>query len=401
MSDLPQPLAGIRVLDAANFLAGPFAGAILGEFGAEVIKVEQPGTGDPTRRFGTPSKAGDSLVWLSEARNKKSVTLNLRDPDGAALFKRLVERSDVVLENFRPGTLEKWGLGYEQLSALNPGLIMLRISGYGQTGPKRGEPGFARIAHAFCGLAHLVGVADGPPLMPGSTSLADYVTGTYGALGILLALRVKESSGEGQYIDLALYEPMFRMLDEIAPAYAQEGFVRQRMGADTVNVCPHSHYPTADGKWVAIACTTDKMFARLAQTMGRPELAAPESYGPVQRRLEQREQVNALVAEWSATMSQAELLEKCRQGDVPCGPINDIADIFADPQFAARGNLVEMDDPRAGKVTVPSTLPRLSKTPGRLNTLGPALAAHNEEIFGELLGLSPEELRGLRSKGAI
>jgi crotonobetainyl-CoA:carnitine CoA-transferase CaiB-like acyl-CoA transferase len=258
----PAPLEGIRVLDIATFIAGPFAAGSLGEFGAEVIKIEKPGQGDSLRELGTPSPAGDSYNWLNESRNKKCITLDLRQPRGAELFRRLVAKSDVVVENFRTGTLEKWGLGYEALHALNRGLVMVRITGYGQTGPKRDQPGFARIAHAFCGLTYLTGQPDTPPLMPGSTTLADFLTGIYGAYGVLLALRARDRTGEGQVIDIGLYEPMFRFLDEIAPVYAATGRVRERMGADTYNSVPHSHYPTRDGQWVAIACTNDKMFAR-------------------------------------------------------------------------------------------------------------------------------------------
>ena len=233
MPEKPEklPLHGVRVIDLATFIAGPFTAAILSEFGAEVIKVEQPGLGDPLRKFGSPSARGDGYTWLSEQRNKKSVTLDLRQPDGAALFKRLVAEADILCENFRPGTMEKWGLGPDELKAVNPGLVLVRISGYGQTGPYKDRPGFARIAHAFGGLTHLTGVPDGPPLTPGSTSLADYISGLYGAVGALLALRSREEAG-GQVIDIALYESIFRVLDEMAPLYAATGFVRPQARAD-------------------------------------------------------------------------------------------------------------------------------------------------------------------------
>jgi crotonobetainyl-CoA:carnitine CoA-transferase CaiB-like acyl-CoA transferase len=401
MSENPLPLEGVRVLDLATFLAAPFCGAIMGEFGAEVIKVEQPGAGDPMRKFGTRTEGGETLVFLSEARNKKSITLDLRKPEGVELLKKLVAKSDVVLENFRTGTLEKWGVGYDALSEVNPGLVMLRVTGYGQTGPKRHEPGFARIAHAFSGLSYLAGEADGPPLMPGSTSLADYLAGTYGALGVLLALRHRDRTGEGQYVDVALFEPIFRYLDEIAPAYAKTGFVRERMGADTVNVVPHSHYPTRDGKHIAIACTSDKMFARLAEVMGRPGLSADDSYGRIEARLKDRAEVNRIVAEWTAGLPQGEVLRKLREGEVPSGPIYNIAEIFEDPQFTARGVLQKIHDPRAGEVTVPGVMPKLSRTPGEVRHLGPPLAAHNDEIYGGLLGLAEEEREALKAKGVI
>ena len=271
-----KPLSGVRVLDAATFIAAPYTASILGEFGAEVIKVERPGEGDPFRRFGTPSGRPDStLAWLSEGRNKKSVTIDLGTTEGADLFRRLAAVSDVVCENFRPGTMEKWGLGWEELSAANPGLVMLRISGYGQTGPYKDRPGFARVAHAFGGLTYLAGMPGGTPVTPGSTSLGDYMSGLYGAVGVLLALRQRENTGLGQVIDVALYESVFRVLDEIAPAYARGGKVRDPEGAGTLNACPHGHFQAGDGRWVAIACTSDKMFERLARAMDRPELASP------------------------------------------------------------------------------------------------------------------------------
>ncbi|MAP12266.1 MAG: carnitine dehydratase [Gammaproteobacteria bacterium] len=396
-----RPLEGLRVLDLATFLAGPFCTTLMAEFGAEVIKVEQPGSGDPLRKFGTPTDCGDSLVWLQEARNKKCVTLNLKEPRGKALLERLVQESDVLVENFRTGTLEKWGLGWEHLHAINPRLIMLRVTGYGQTGPKARDPGFARIAHAFSGLTHLAGEADGPPLMPGSTTLADYLSGTYGIMGVLMALRSRDQTGVGQYIDIALYEPVFRFLDEMAPAYAFNGYVRNRMGADTVNVVPHSHYPSADGKWIAIACTSDKMFARLADAMDAPELASPERFGLIAKRLEERPEVNRIVAEWTSSLPQEELLAKLKAGEVPSGPIYDVADIFADAQYQAREDLIEMADERNNSITMPGVFPKLSRTPGSVQHLGRALGADNGEIFGELLGLGDGERKSLEDDGII
>lgn len=401
MSERTRPLDGIRVLDIATFLAAPFCSTVLGEFGAEVIKVEQPRVGDPLRRFGTPHACGDSLVWLSESRNKKSITLDLRDPEGAALLRRLVAASHVVVENFRTGTLERWELGYEDLKAVNPRIVMLRVTGYGQTGPKAREPGFARIAHAFSGLSYLAGEPGGKPLMPGSTTLGDYLAGTYGALGVLMALRVAERTGEGQYIDIGIYEPVFRYLDEIAPAYDQTGYVRERMGADTVNVVPHSHYPTADGHWIAIACTSDKMFARLASAMGRPELAGDARYATTAARVERREEVNALVAQWTSGLTREQALARLRDGEVPSGPIYSIADIFEDPQFAAREDIVRVGDHRAPPIAIPATMPKLSATPGGIEHLGPALGEHNDAVYGDLLGLSAEERAALAERGVI
>lgn len=394
------PMAGVRVLDIATFIAAPMAAAILGEFGADVIKIEQPGAGDPWRRYGTASKRADStLAWLTEARNKRSITLNLKAPEGAALFKRLVAEADVVTENFRPGTLEKWGLGYDALAAVNPKLVLMRVSGYGQTGPYKDRPGFARIAHAVGGLTHLAGMPGGPPVTPGSTSLGDYMTGMYGAIGILMALRERDRSGQGQEVDLALYEPVFRALDELAPAFAATGYVRGREGIGTANACPHGHFECGDGRWVAIACTSDKMFERLAAVMARPDLV--DTHGKVAQRLEDRETVDGLVSAWTGAMDRDAVVAACVDGEVPIGAVNAIDEIFADPHFKARGNLVTVDSPETGPVTVPNVTPRLSRTPGRVESLGPALGDANRAVYGEMLGLTDEDLTTLKAKNVI
>ncbi len=368
-----RPLEGIRVLDLATFIAAPLTAAVLAEFGAEVIKIEHPEGGDPMRRFGTATEDPDrSLAWLSEARNKHSAALDLRSGEDAETLKELVRRSDVVCENFRPGTLEKWGLGPDVLHALNPALVILRISGYGQTGPYREYPGFARIAHGFGGLTHLAGMKDGPPVTPGSTSLADYIGGYHGAIGVLMALRVAEQTGRGQVIDVALYESIFRVLDDIAPAYAREGILRDREGVMTRQVCPHGHFECADGKWVAIACTSDKMWQRMAENvLGRADLA--ESHPRTADRLADRALIDGAVEAFTRQHAAAEVLRLCVEGQVPCGPVNTIADIFADPHFAARGTIERITDPALGEIAVPTVLPRLSETPGAIESLGPAL----------------------------
>ncbi|MCZ4353878.1 CoA transferase [Roseovarius aestuarii] len=401
MTETAKPLDGIRVLDLATFIAAPMAAGILSEFGAEVIKIEQPRTGDPLRRFGVPADGTDATYcWLSEARNKKSVTLDLRRPEGVEIFKKLVAEADVVCENFRPGKLEEWGLGWETLHAINPRLVMLRVSGYGQTGPNTSRPGFARIAHAFGGLSHLTGQVDGPPLTPGSTSLADYITGVYGALGILLALRTSEASGVGQYIDLALYEPVLRMLDDLIPAFAAKGIIRGRQGLGTSNACPHGHFRTSDG-WVAVACTNDRMFERLAQAMEQPELATPERFGTTPARLKNAAEVDAIVQGWALQMSTVDLVNYCASRDVPCAAVNTIEQIFEDPHIAARENLVTLTHDVLGAVTVPAVLPRLSETPGRVNALGPALGSSNEDIYKTLLGIDADRMIALKESGII
>ena len=399
----PMPLDGIRVVDVGTFIAGPYAAALMGEFGAEVLKVEHPVAGDPLRRFGTAtSRPHASLAWLSEARNKKSVTIDLRVPKGAELFTRLVAKSDVLIENFRPGRLEEWGLGWDVLRAANPRLVMLRVTGYGQTGPYRNRPGFAHIAHAFGGLSFLAGFPGQPPVVPGSTPLGDYMSSLYGAIGILLALRQREKTGRGQIIDVGIYEAVFRQLDEMATAYGLWGRVRQREGAGTVIACPHGHFRTKDDKWVAIACTNDKMFARLAENaMDRPELASSGLYGLQPKRLAARDDVNRIVADWTQSLSRDELMAKCLEADVPIGPLNNIADIFADPHFMARQVLTRVMEDDIGEVVVPSVMPRLSKTPGRITNLGPALGNATDAVMREVLGFNDDQLAQLHQARVI
>lgn len=380
-----KPLDGVRVLDIATFIAAPFAATMLGEFGAEVIKIEHPSGGDPMRVFGTPTEApGQTLAWLSEARNKHSVTLDFKSEEGVRVFKELAKRADVIVENFRPGTLEKWGIGPDVLHEINPKLVIARISGYGQTGPYRDRPGFARIAHAVGGLTHLAGLPDGPPVTPGSTSLADYISGYYGLIGILLALRVVEQTGKGQVIDVALYESIFRVLDEIAPLYGKKGIVRQPEGLSTRNACPHGHFPCADGKWVAIACTSDRMWDRMARNvLNKPELA--ESHPKTADRLADRDLIDGTVEAFTKSHAQVDVVRLCTEGDVPCGSINSIADIFEDPHFAARETMTRFMDEKLGEIVVPSVLPRLSETPGEITHLGPELGDWNDYVLNTLI----------------
>lgn len=403
MAELPpiEAMDDIRILDVSSFLAGPYCSTQLAEFGAEVWKVELPKMDDALRRFGTITDSGDSLPWLSECRNKKSITLDMRTPEGAAIIKRLVGMVDVMVENFQPGTLEKWGLGWETLREINPRLVMVRISGYGQTGPYRDRPGFGRIGNAFGGLSFLAGYPDRAPVTPGSATIPDYLTGLYGALGVMFALKARERTGRGQLIDIGLYESIFRILDELAPAYALKGYVRQRMGPGTVNVVPHSHYPTRDGRWLAIACTNDKIYQRLAEAMGTPEKGEPQNWGTLAHRERDREQVDADVTQWTMQHDRAELLSICEQAQVPCGPVYSIDEIFEDPHYAARGNILRVQDDRVGELAIPNLVPRLSDTPGRVKWLGPRKGEHNDEVYKGLLGMADDELARLREAGVL
>lgn len=397
-----RPLAGVRVLEIGTYIAGPFCGTMLAEFGAEVVKLELPGIGDPCRRYGSASPAADaSYMFLSEARNKKSITLDLRIPEGAEIAKRLISEFDVVVENFQPGTMERWGLGWDVLHAENPRLVMARISAYGQTGPMSSQPGFGRVAIAFGGLGYITGYPDRAPTSPGTATLADYMSGLFAANGVLLALRSRDQTGEGQCVDMALYEAVFRILDETAPVYEATGKIRERSGPASHNSVPHSNFPTADGRWVSIACTNDTIFSRFAAASGHPELAGDGKWGTYKQRRADEDAVNAYVTEWTTSHSREELQEICRSFEVPCGPIYSIAEIFEDEQYAARGNLLRVEDERVGTTVIPNTVPRLTGTPGRVDSLGPSLGQHTEEIFGTLLGLGPDELAVLAAKGVV
>ena len=396
------PMNGIRVIDLGTFLAGPYAASILGEFGAEVFKVEHPIAGDPMRRFGTATKRHDAtLAWLSEARNKKSVTIDLRQKEGVQLFLKLIAKSDVLIENFRPGTMEEWGLDWRTLSQANPGLVYLRVSGYGQTGPYRRRSGFAHIAHAFGGLSYLAGFPGETPVVPGTAPLGDYLSSIYGAIGILLALRHREKNGEGQIVDIGIYEAVLRQLDEIAASYGLFGKVREREGSGSFVAVPHGHFRTQDDKWIAIACTTDKMFERLAEAMDRPELASSGLYGDQRKRLAARDEVNRLVIEWVGSLSRSEVMTRCLDCEVPVGKVNSIADIFADEHFQARGNLTKITEEGLGEVVVPGVIPTLSETPGRITHLGPAMGNATYEVMRELLGISADDIKRLRQRKII
>ncbi len=397
---MPTALDGLRVLDLATFVAAPFCCTLLGEFGAEVIKVEQPGCGDDLRRLGTPARPGLSYWWLVESRNKKSITCNLREPDGQALVKRLARDTDVLAENFRPGTLERWNLGWDELRQANPRLVMVRISAFGQTGPYRERPGFGRIAAAMGGLSYLSGYPDRPPVTPGTPTIPDYLAGALGALGALLALERRRRSGEGQVVDLGLYEPMLRMLDELIPVHAATGYVRERIGSGTEYVVPHNHYRAHDGRWLAIACTNDRMFERLAAAMARPELAA--EFPTMASRLERRADLDAIVQTWVGSAEARDVLARLDAAEVPCGPVTSARDLFGDPHVRARNNIVEMPNPLGGVLAMVGIVPRLTESPGRVESVGPVeVGAHNEEIYCGRLGLTRDELHALAARGVV
>jgi len=396
-----QALDGLVVLDCATFVAAPFCCTLLGEFGASVIKVEQPGVGDDLRRLGRRAASGQPDWWLVESRNKKSISCNLRAGEGQALLKRLAASADVLAENFRPGTMERWGLGWEDLRAVNRGLVMVRISAFGQTGPARERPGFGRIAAAVSGASYLSGHPDRPPVSPGTPTIPDYLAGAFGALGALIALRHRESTGEGQVVDVGLYEPMLRMLDELIPVYGATGYVRERIGSATEYVVPHNHYETRDRGWIAIACTNDRMFERLAvKAMSQPALVS--EFPTMAARLARRDEVDAAVARWVAALDATEALARLDAAEVPCSRVASVRDIFDDAQVHARGNILELASPLGGLLQMVGVVPRLSATPGEVRHAGPLeVGADNEEIYCGRLGLSREELAALAAKNVV
>jgi len=403
-AEYPKALEGIRVLDIGNFLGGPFCSTIFAEFGADVIKVEQPGVGDAMRRSGGPEAMcnGVNLFWAQESRNKKSITCDLHKRRGQELIRELVKQMDIVVENYTPGTLRKWNLDYEDLKAANPALIMVRVSGYGQTGPNRHRPGFARVAQAYSGFTYLAGEPGGPPLTPGSTTIADYNSGMFGAIGALIALRHRDRTGEGQVVELGLYESVFRIMDTLTVAYDKAGVVRDRVGRFTPLVAPHGQYPTKDGRWVAIAANTDRQFRAFVTGMGRPELADDPRFGSPDSRVTHSTELNRLVEEMTAQHNMAEIMEAIEKAEVPGGPVNSIKDIFEDAHFWERETLVRYADPVVGEVAMPGPIPHLSRTPARVEWLGPArVGQHNEEVYGGLLGLSSAEIAQLRADGVI
>jgi crotonobetainyl-CoA:carnitine CoA-transferase CaiB-like acyl-CoA transferase len=399
-----RALDSVRVLDLATYLAAPVCATLLGEFGSEVIKVEQPRVGDDLRRLGRAAgpDAGGSYWWFVESRNKKSITCNLRHPEGQALIRRLVAESHVLTENFRPGTLERWNLGWEALSAIRRSLVMVRISAFGQTGPSRERPGFGRIAAAVGGLAYLSGYPDRPPVSPGTPTVPDYLAGVFGAVGALVALRHAERTGEGQVVDLALYEPVLRVLDDAIAVYGGTGHVRERIGSGTESAVPHNHFLTRDGRWIAIACTNDRMFARLLRAMERTDLAGDARMTTTPARLAHRGLVDELVAGWVAARDASEALTALEAAEVPSSLVASVRDLFEDAHVKARENIVSVALPLLGRLAMPGVVPRLTLTPGRIDSAGPSRPGeHNEEIYGGRLGLSHEALARLAERGVI
>jgi formyl-CoA transferase len=395
----PSALHGIRVLELGQLIAGPFAAKTLGEFGAEVIKIEPPGVGDPLRKWRL-LKDGTSVWWQVQSRNKKSVSLDLRQPEAQAIIRGLVKETDVLIENFRPGTLEGWGLGWEELHALNPGLIMLRISGYGQTGPYRDRPGFGVIGEAMGGLRHLTGEPGRTPVRTG-VSMGDSLAALHGVIGVLLALRHREvNGGQGQVIDIALYEAVFNLMESLLPEYSAFGVVREPSGSALPGIAPTNAYRCADGGYALIAGNGDGIFKRLMARIGREDLAADPGLASNEGRAARAEELDAVIGAWSATRSLDEVLAALDEARVPSGRIYNARDIAEDPHFRARDMILESRLPDGQRIEVPGIVPKLSLTPGRIEGAAPALGADTEAVL-KGAGVSESALAELRRKGII
>ena len=395
------PLTGIRVIECGVLLAAPFCARLLADFGAEVIKIEPPNQGDPMRSTGQALIDGKSLWWPNVARNKKCITLNLRLPEGQEILRTFASQADVVLENFRPGTFEGWGLGYDVLSQLNPGLVFARVSGYGQTGPNSGKPGFAAVAEAFGGMRHSVGFPDRPPGRVG-VSIGDSLAGMFSALGIMMALYHRDvNGGHGQVIDTALYEAVFAVMEGALTEYDKTGYIRTRTGTSLPGLVPSNLYPCRDGKWIIIAAHSDKLFGSLCRLMERKELVEDPRFATSGGRAENQATLDEIVASWTVEHDLAELLPRLEAAIIPTGPVNTIADIATDPHFQERNMFVTLHDRLLGAVRMQGIVPKLSATPGAARFVGPALGEHNQEVYQELLGLSTEDMAGLRQRGVI
>lgn len=397
----PPPLTGIRVLDIGTLLAGPVAATFLGDFGAEVIKVEQPGRGDTLRGSPRDGKPGRSTSWMVEGRNKKSVTVNLRVAEGQQLLRELIERSDVLVENFTPGTLEKWDLGWEDVHRLNPGLVMTRVSGWGQVGPYAQRPGYDRIALGFSGYMYPTGFPDRIPVRPAFPT-ADYNSAAFAAMATVLALYERDANGGvGQMIDLALYEPTFRITGDLVAGFTRHGRIRERIGNRNATFTPAGTFTTKDDRFVQIAAGGDNVWPRLAAAMGREDLATDERYARGRDRNDRADELEGLLAEWVGRHTYAEVEAILVDADVPVGGIYTPDQIVDDPHYAARENIVTIDDDALGPIPMPNVVPKLSGTPGRVDFAGVELGRHNDEILGGLLGHSADELAALRSTGVI
>jgi len=393
------PLHGLRVIELGTLIAGPFCTRLLGEFGAEVIKIEAPDGGDPLRKW-RKLHQGTSLWWSVQSRNKKSVTASLKTEAGQEVVRRLVKSADILVENFRPGALEKWNLGWDRLSAIHPGLIMVRLSGYGQTGPYRDQPGFGAIGEAMGGIRFVTGYPDRPPVRAG-ISLGDSIAAMYGVIGALMALNARHSNGgKGQVVDVALYEAVFSLMESLLPEYDVGGFVRARSGASLPGIVPSNTYTTRDGKYLVIGANADSIFKRLMTAIGREDLAGDPALASNEGRVKRTEELDRVIGEWVAGRELDDALAILARAEVPSGKIYDVADIARDVHYQARGMLEQHRLEDGTPIKLPGIVPKLSSTPGQTRWLGPKLGAHTEEVLRGI-GYSTEDIGALRAQRVI
>ncbi|WP_207842519.1 CaiB/BaiF CoA transferase family protein [Williamsia soli] len=400
-ADAPAgPLTDLRVVEMGQLLAGPFCGQLLADFGAEVIKLESPGVGDPMRQWGREKAHGKSLWWPVVARGKKSVTCNLRSPEGQDLARQIIAEADVVVENFRPGTLERWGLGVEELHEINPGLIIARVSGYGQSGPYSARAGFGSIGEAMGGIRYVTGDPTNAPSRAG-ISLGDSLAAVFATIGVLAALHHREKTGVGQVVDSAIYEAVLAMMESLLPEWAIGGYQRERTGSVLPNIAPSNVYPTKEDSMILVAANQDSVFGRLATAMDRTDLIDDPRYRDHASRGVNMDELDELIASWTAERGTEELLELLHEAGVPAGRIYTASDMFADPHFAAREAIVKLAHPDFGEFPMHGVFPKLSKTPGAVRHAGPALGEHNADIYGALLGLTDSDQAALVERGTI
>ncbi|OQR35807.1 carnitine dehydratase [Pseudomonas sp. Bc-h] len=393
------PLNGVRVIEIGTLIAAPFAARLMGEFGAEVIKIESMGQGDPLRKW-RKLHEGTSLWWYLQSRNKKSLSLNLKSPEGIEIIKRLAESADVLIENLRPGALEKLGLGWDVLHALNPKLTLVRISGYGQSGPYRDRPGFGAIGEAMGGIRYTTGTPGSPPARVG-VSLGDSLASMHAVMGALMSLlRVKTGQGDGQIVDVSLVESVFNLMESLVPEYDMLGHVRERSGGALPGIAPSNTYPTADGAYVVIAGNSDPIFKRLMQTIGRPDLGEAPEFAQNDGRAAQSEMLDATISAWSSSLPIDDVLQALEQAEVPAGRIYNVADIVADPHYQAREMILDAQLPGGTNVKMPGIVPKLSETPGSVNWQGPALGQHTDSVLGDL-GLTAADIAQLKTDGVV
>jgi formyl-CoA transferase len=394
-----KPLEGVRVLELGQLIAGPFAGKFFADFGAEVVKIEPPEGGDPLRQWRKLHR-GTSLWWYVQARNKKSVTVNLRLAEGQEVVRRLARDTDVLIENFRPGTLEKWGLGYERLAAENPGLVMLRLSGFGQDGPMRDQAGFGSIGESMGGLRYVTGFPDRPPVRP-NLSIGDAIASLHGVIGALMALHHRNvNGGKGQVVDVALYEAVFNMMESALPEYDMFGVVRERTGSNLTGIVPSNTYLSRDGQHIVIGANGDSIFKRLMNLIGRGDLAQDPGLADNAGRATRADELDRVIGEWTARHSAEDCVRLLNEAQVPNGKIYSIADIVRDPQYLARAMIREVALPDGARLRIPGVVPKLADTPGEIEWIGPRLGAHTAEVL-ERVGYSAADLAGLRARGVI